>query len=367
MLFNIVTTHDCNLGYCRYCRNNEGDPPFPRRIAYDIDALKHFVAKDPEAMIGFYGGEPLVGMAFFERILDEIAARKYVLQTNGILLDKVKDKYLPKLDCILLSIDGPRETTDYYRGVGIHDKVIANAQLLRRKGFIGEITARMCLSEHSDVYRDVTYLLGIRDDAGKPLFSGVHWQNDFMFGDREEWKDLDGWLTTSYYPGIDRLVADWISGMERDHEVRLVYPFNGLVKTMLTGVPAKLHCGCGHTYFNICTDGKITACPVSSDFYTIFQMGTIFDSTPKDLEKTMNVIEPCPSCDIFTICGGRCLYANKLKPWGEDGYAKVCESIRYLVNGLKKVLPRIKGMLASGALALSQFDYFQYNGAEIVP
>jgi radical SAM protein with 4Fe4S-binding SPASM domain len=205
------------------------------------------------------------------------------------------------------------------------------------------------------------------DDAGKPLFTGVHWQNDFMFGDPEEWKDLDGWLTGSYYPGIDRLVGEWVSGMERDRKVRLVYPFNGLVKTMLTGVPAKLHCGCGHAYFNVCTDGKITACPVSSDFYYIFQMGTIFDNTPNDLAKTMDVVDPCPSCDIFTICGGRCLYANKLKPWGEDGYAKVCGSIKYLVRALQQVLPRIKKLIASGTMKLSQFDYFQYNGAEIIP
>nr|MDO8088167.1 TIGR04084 family radical SAM/SPASM domain-containing protein [Candidatus Sigynarchaeum springense] len=367
MLFNIVTTTDCNLGFCRYCRNNESTPPFPRRIAYDIDTLKRFIAKDPDAMIGFYGGEPLVGMEFVERIMDEIPAKKFVLQTNGILLDQLKDKYLHVLDCILLSIDGPAATTDYYRGTGTHDKVVGNARLLRRKGFTKEITARMCVSEHSDVYRDVTYLLGLEDDVGKPLFDGVHWQNNFMFDDREEWKDLDGWLAGSYYPGVDHLLADWIERIERDHAVRLIYPFNGLVKTMLSGLPAKLHCGCGHQYFNICTDGKITACPVSSDFYRIFQMGTIQENTPDDLKKTMDVASPCPSCDIFSICGGRCLYANRLKPWGEDGYLKVCESIRYLVTAIQKVLPRIQAMIAGGTLAPSQFDYFQYNGAEIIP
>ncbi|MBN2153888.1 MAG: TIGR04084 family radical SAM/SPASM domain-containing protein [Candidatus Lokiarchaeota archaeon] len=367
MLFNIVTTHDCNLGHCRYCRNNEADPPFPRRISYDIGTLKRFVAGDPDAMIGFYGGEPLVGMDFVERIMDEIPSRKFVLQTNGILLDKVKDRYLHGLDCILLSIDGPVATTDYYRGAGTHDKVVKNARLLRRKGFAGEVTARMCVSEHSDVYRDATYLLGLEDDAGKRLFDGLHWQNDLMFGDREEWNDLDGWLTSSYYPGVDRLLSDWLGGIERDRTVRLIYPFNGLVKTLLSGVPAKLHCGCGHQYFNICTDGRITACPIASDFYHIFQMGTIQESTPDDLKKAMDVVEPCPSCDIYSICGGRCLYANKLKPWGEDGYAKVCESVRHLVTAVQAVLPRIQALIASGELAPSQFDYFRYNGAEIIP
>jgi uncharacterized protein len=368
VIYNIITTHDCQKN-CRYCRNQEADPPFPRRIAYDIDVLKRFVAGggDEHPMIAFYGGEPLMGMEFVERIIDEIPAEKFVLQTNGYLLDQVKDEYLFKIDCILLSIDGPLETTDFYRGEGTHDKVLANARLLRRKGFTNEITARMCVSEHSDVYRDVTYLLGVEDDAGKPLFDGVHWQNDLQFGDREEWQDLDGWLQGSYYPGIDRLIEDWKTRMERDHDVRLIYPFNGLVKTMLSGVPAKLHCGCGHFYFNICTDGKITACPVSSDFYPLFEMGNIFDNTPADLATHMVVGDPCPSCDIYAICGGRCLYANKLKPWGEEGFKKTCESIAYLVNALKNVLPRIQAMLDDGTLEEKQFEYFMYNGCEIIP
>nr|MDO8109179.1 TIGR04084 family radical SAM/SPASM domain-containing protein [Candidatus Sigynarchaeota archaeon] len=367
MMWNIVTTHDCNKN-CRYCRNQEAEPPFPRRIAYDIAALKRFIEKDPHAMIAFYGGEPLVGIEFVERIMDEIPAEKYVLQTNGTLLDRLNpDKYLSRLDCILLSIDGPKKTTDYYRGEGTHDNVLANARLLRRKGFTGEITARMCVSEHSDVYEDVSYLLGVQDDDGKLLFNGVHWQNDLQFGDREEWRDLDGWLASSYYPGLDRLITDWIDGIERDHAVRLIYPFNGLVKTMLTGIPAKLHCGCGHFYFNICTDGKITACPVSSDFYPLFEMGNIFDNVPADLEKAMVPGDPCPACDVYAICGGRCLYANILKPWGEDGFKKTCESIVYLINALKAVLPRIQALIDQGDLDASQLDYFQYNGCEIVP
>ncbi len=366
MIWNIIVTHDCNKN-CRYCLNQEADVPFPRRIAYDIKDLKSFLEKDRHPVIAFYGGEPLLGLDMIQRIMDEIEIEKYVIQTNGYFLDRIPDAYLGRFDCMLVSIDGRRETTDYYRGDGTHDRVFENVTLLREKSFKGEITARMCISEHSDVYNDVTYLLGLKDGHGKYLFNGIHWQNDFMFGDMDNWKDLDGWLERSYYPGIERLAGEWVTSIEKSGTVRLVYPFVGIVRTLLSGEPARLHCGCGHANNNICTDGRITACPVSSDFYQIFELGNIFEYQPHDFKDAMLVGEPCPSCDIFNVCGGRCLYANKLKPWGEEGYRKVCETIHHLVRTLESRLPDIKRMIDSQHVKLSQFDYFQYNGCEIIP
>lgn len=366
MIYNIVLTHDCNKN-CEYCRNQEADVPFPRKIAYDYSVLKKFITKDPHPMIAFYGGEPLLGLGMMERIMETIPVEKWVIQTNGHFLHTLPDKYLLRFTTLLVSMDGPLETTDHYRGKGTHDIVLNNVRLIRQKGYKNELTARMCVSDHSDIYRDVSYLLNLKDDKGNQLFDGVHWQNNMMFCDREEWADLDGWLQNSYYPGLTRLINEWVNRMELEGVVRLIYPFIGVMRTILTGEKAKLHCGCGHANHNICTDGKITACPVSSDFYEIFQIGSIYDSEPTQLIDSMKPEEPCPSCEIFSICGGRCLYANKLKPWGKDGYRKVCETVFYLVRTLQAKLPIIHSLIDSGKLKLSQFDYFQYNGAEIIP
>lgn len=366
VIWNIVITHDCNKN-CSYCRNQEADVPFPRDISYPVAALARFLAKDPDPVIAFYGGEPLLDIDMVGRVMDAIPARHYIVQTNGHFLDAVPPRILTRLGTILVSIDGTRETTDGYRGEGTHDTVLDNVRWLRREGFDGEITARMCISEQSDIHRDVSYLLGLHDDAGRPLFDGVHWQNDLMFDDREAWRDLDGWLARSYYPGIERLAGEWVDGMASKGEVRLVYPFVGLVSAKLSGTPAKLHCGCGHANNNICTDGRVTACPVSSDFYPLFELGTIFDNEPGDFVDAMVPGEPCTSCDIYNVCGGRCLYANVTKPWGEAGYAETCATIRHLVGTLEAALPRIKSLLASGTITRDQFSYFQYNGCEIVP
>ena len=366
MIWNVILTHDCNKN-CAYCLSQEAKVPFPRNIAYSIDDLNNFLSRDVDPMIAFYGGEPLLGMDWMINIMDEIPAKRFIIQTNGTLLHQLPSPYLHGLHTILLSIDGRKETTDYYRGKGTYEIVIRNARLIRNRGYKGELTARMCVSEESDIYKEVTNLICLKDGLGAPLFNGIHWQNNFMFSDRDSWDDLDGWLRDSYYPGIEKLVNNWVDEMIEQQHVQLIYPFVGIMKTMLDGKPAKLHCGCGHFNNNICTDGKITACPVSSDFYPIFQIGNIYENNPEECYDAMFVEEPCPDCDLYSICGGRCLYANKLKPWGENGYKEVCNTIRHLINTLKLKLPEIKEMLDEGMLDKAQFEYFKYQGCEIIP
>ncbi len=86
-------------------------------------------------------------------------------------------EYLAALHTISLSIDGDRETTDYYRGEGVYDRITANARKARKNGFDGEIIARMTVTEDTDIYRQVTYLL---DNLDFP-FDSVHWQANALF------------------------------------------------------------------------------------------------------------------------------------------------------------------------------------------
>lgn len=366
MIYNIILTHNCNKN-CRYCRSQEAEIDFPRNIDYDLKDLFKFIMKDPDPMIAFYGGEPLLGMESMEKIMELIPAVKWIIQTNGHFLHQIKDNYLLRFNTILLSIDGREEITDFYRGNGTYQLVTKNAKLIRDKGFKNELTARMCVSEESDLYKEVNHLKNLKDNQGNELFTGIHWQNNMMFCDFEEYRDFDGWLNSSYYPGIEKLVEEWVNEMETNHFVRLIYPFIGLIGTYLGNTPAKLHCGCGHANFNICTDGTITVCPVSSDFVDIFKVGTIFETNPSDLINKIVPGSPCSECPIYSICGGRCLYANLLKPWGEEGYKRVCNTVFHLWNCLKSKIPRIESLLQKGDIKKSQFNYFKYNGAEIVP
>jgi hypothetical protein len=68
------------------------------------------------------------------------------------------------------------------------------------------------------------------------------------------------------------------------------------------------------------------------------------------------------------MCGGRCLYANATKLWGDRGFEEVCGTVSNLIETLRETAaPQIKQLLASGKIQLEQFDYPTYNGCEIIP
>ncbi|MCD6095876.1 MAG: radical SAM protein, partial [Thermoprotei archaeon] len=117
MLYFIITTGRCNLK-CRYCGGSFPPELVPWEIQYDIEELNSFISQDPDAIIAFYGGEPLLNAKFIEEVMDYVQAKRFVIQTNGLLFKKLKKNYWLRMDAVLLSIDGPEEITDYNRGKG---------------------------------------------------------------------------------------------------------------------------------------------------------------------------------------------------------------------------------------------------------
>ena len=72
MFFHLIVTDDCNL-CCSYCRAKmfeEEDPAggtpgtidetITETIEYPLEDLYQFLAKDPDCVLTFIGGEPLL-------------------------------------------------------------------------------------------------------------------------------------------------------------------------------------------------------------------------------------------------------------------------------------------------------------------
>lgn len=374
MHYYITLNSECNLR-CRYCYGKccndfgvdfgalEIDHSLPTSIRYNIVDLKSFLGKDPEPSIIFYGGEPLLRIDLLKKIMCTAHAEKFILQTNGTLLHKLDQEYLSGLDTILVSIDGDRDLTDYYRGNGVYEQVIRNLKQLRMRGFVGEIIARMTVGRETRVDQAVRSLIFKED-----LFDSVHWQLDALFWhndyDREEFSE---WVETQYDPRVKTLIDLWVEHMNAYGKVVRIYPFVGIMQSLLNNEPAKLRCGAGWTMFNIQTDGEITPCPVMAgmkDFY----LGNIKNTDPDELSsRAVFVSEPCPDCAIYSICGGRCLYANVTKLWGEEGFSLVCSTVHSLVDALKRVTPTIQHLISRGVLLPRDFQYPRYNSCEIVP
>ena len=149
-------------------------------------------------------------------------------------------------------------------------------------------------------------------------------------------------------------------------EVWRLYPFVGVMHSMLNGESSSLRCGAGSFVFNIQTDGNITPCPVMAgmrDFY----LGHISNASVKDLKDRVAVSAPCTSCNYFRMCGGRCLYANVTKLWGEEGFDQVCGTVANMIEALYDAALDVRSLIETGNVRLKDFEYPRYNGCEIIP
>jgi putative peptide-modifying radical SAM enzyme len=356
----LVLTRRCNLN-CVYCHGGEESGP-ETEIQYSIDDLAAFLEKDDDIQLMFYGGEPTLKIPIIIELMDRFPNARFMLQTNALLLDRIPEKYVKQFHSILVSIDGKKETTDGYRSDGVYQKIIRNVNWLHNVGFEGDIVARMAVSEQSDIYSDVKHLLNLRN----PHFDNVHWQLNVVWDAEDNWQDFDGWVEERYNPGITQLVDDWVEKM-KDGVIEGIVPFKPLMLSLLTGEGVEMRCGSGLDTFTIHVDGKIGVCPISPDWeFSI--VGDIWKSDPQEIRNVMRVDEPCPNCTEFEICGGRCLFANKERLWGDMGFEKICSITRHLVNTLRQKLPEVKLLIENGDIDISEFDYPEFNnGCEIVP
>ena len=374
MHFYVTLTSNCNLK-CKYCYGKscedfgsdfDGlavDYSLPSSMAYPTEALLEFLRRDQDPVLVFYGGEPLLRMDKLREIMDELRTGRYAIQTNGLLLGRLEPEYVNKFETILVSLDGEEELTDYYRGKGTYRVVAKNVRRIRENGFGGEIVARMTVGEETEIDRQVLALIR---DPELPI-SSVHWQLDALFWQNDFPKRrFAEWAAQSYNPRLRELVRAWIQHMRTDGDVFRLYPLVGVTQSLLTGEPSRLRCGAGWSMFNIQTDGNITPCPVMAgmkDFY----LGNIRETCPEGLRDAVFVSEPCTECEVYTVCGGRCLYANATKLWGDEGFRQVCSTVRNMIDALHEGLPEVRALIDEGRIQLGDFQYPKYNSCEIIP
>ena len=375
LYFHLILTDECNL-CCSYCRakafektdeDDEGTPPIeidpnlPSELDIRLDMLYDFLQKDPEPVLTFYGGEPLLRSDLIERIVREAPVRRFMLQTNGLLLDRLLPAVVNCFSTILVSLDGREGLTDANRGTGTYGKVMENIKKIRKNGYNQELIARMTVNENSDVGDAVGWLSNNPDYS----FSSIHWQLDANFTHDFSHRHFAEWVRESYNPGIRSLVTEWVDHMEDEGKVLRWYPFLDPMEDLLLGRKTRLRCGSGYANYSIMTDGNIAPCPVMTGM-SQYYVGHIRDADPGNL-KVVTVRGECTGCKILGFCGGRCLYANITKPWGETGRLEVCRSVDYLQNCLNDVLPRVNDLIKNGTVHPADFTHEKFNGCEIIP
>jgi len=372
MYFHVLMGTECN-SECRYCYtkscedfgNDLGkkfkiDFSMPRKVNYSIKELKDFVERGNKAdkhILTFYGGEPLMYIDKIKEIMDNVDVR-FMIQTNGLLLDKLPSKYVNRFDVMLVSIDGDKKITDFNKGKGTYDQVMKNIGLIKKNGFKGELIARMVTDEHSMLLDQVKHLISVG-------FSSIHWQIDAGFyGSDFEKRDFAEFVK-KYNLELKQLVDYWVGNMSQNGKVLKLYPFLGMFDSIYHNKKEKLRCGSGFANYTIATNGKISVCPIMHDWVD-FQVGDIKESDPDNL-KEIYVNGLCSKCDVSDLCGGRCLYANRARLWPENGERMICNTVKGLIEAIKEKLQDIKQLISNDIVKESDFVFEKYTGPEIIP
>ncbi|KUG19159.1 MAG: TIGR04084 family radical SAM/SPASM domain-containing protein [Methanomicrobiaceae archaeon] len=372
MYYHLILTDSCNL-CCTYCRAKAFDLPEypdskiaiddtpPPDLAIDHGLLYAFLRRDPDAVLTFYGGEPLLRIDLIREIMHHAPAKGFMLHTNGLLLDRLERELVNRLDAIFVSIDGPEDLNDAYRGEGTFRRVIANLKKIIANGYQGEIIARMTVAEKTDIWEAVQYL---SRNAEFP-FTSVHWQLDANFSQDFHQRDFASWVSASYNPGIRALVDAWVERMRKEGVVLRWYPFIATMQDLLLGQKSLLRCGCGHANYTILTDGSIAPCPCMIGMKEYY-LGHIARDDPCHLG-IASVEQPCRDCSLLDFCGGRCLYANIMRPWPEEGINLVCSTVENLHGALLAALPEVRRLIGEGRISINDFEHARFNGCEVIP
>jgi len=373
MFFQLMLTTECNL-QCKYCFEEalkdttvdlplfEVDYGLPRTMNYDTELLNSFCRQDPNCVLIFYGGEPLLCLDRIRQIMDNVEAKSFIIQTNGLLLDHLETEYVNRLQTIFISIDGNESLTDFYRGRGTFKEIMRNLKFIKSRGFKGELIARMTVMEETDIYRQVIWLLTNRQF---PFFS-VHWQLNAGFWSDFGRRQFKKWIVENYDPGIRKLVKFWVQHMRLKGEVLRLYPILGLAQSLLLKEEAtQLRCGAGWMNYTIQTDGYIIACPALWGMRHYY-LGHLNRTSPLRL-KRIPAKEPCSSCPNLRLCGGRCLYTNITKRWSTEEYKVVCDSVRNLADAIDSEIPEIRRIVEEEKIKLEAFQFTKFSGCEIIP
>lgn len=335
----------------------------PSDITYTLQELGRFISSDTDPGLIFYGGEPLLSIATIQSVMETFSDQcRYLVHTNGTLLDQVPEDVLRRLETIIVSIDGREATHDRNRGRGTYRTIVDNCERIRRMNIPAQIIGRMTVTEETDIYQDVTHLAF--ETGG--LFSSVHWQLDANFSKDYAPESYHAWVTKSYVPGLFRLMERWVTHMEETGEVMRWYPFIDTMQDALNAVrPSVLRCGSGFANYSITPAGVIIPCPCMQGM-TEYYCGDIRNDSPDTL-RSVCYKGKCADCDLFDFCGGRCLYSQVMDHWPEEGRNDIYSTVKALHDAVVQAMPRVQACLSDGFVSPEQFAHPKYNGCEIIP
>lgn len=325
MEYFVFASNDCNLG-CGYCSvlNDQKKNLYPKTPSYNIFSLKYFIeniekkANSNEIKIIFFGGEPTVNLDFVYAVIDGIGNKItgkqviYMLHTNGLILNKIKNSYLDKIKTVIVSINYEMIPKDKLFK-SYFSKVIDNVRLVKNNHNI-DFIGRLTITENVSLYTNVLQISN--------FFDLVYWQiqNCHVFNDFDKFYD-------NYKYELELLWEYWFSYFKRGFLIQLT-PFTSLIQLLINkNEDRKNLCGYNSYSIYIQTNGECYSCP-EEIFNNNFNIGSI--NSGINFNKPNNHIEQCNACEFLKLCYGRCDKMHLLYP--REQIEKYCFLNKVLFN-----------------------------------
>lgn len=327
---NMNLCHMCNLR-CKYCFAEGGaygqqQSYMSRGVAQkSIDLFLKQLPESADANIILFGGEPLINLKLLKWIIYYAQAEAlkknikitYDIFTNGTLLnDEIKSlmEEMPNLR-ILLSMDGPAEINDYFRGCSMKESVtgIIERNLEYIKPFMEKRVVVRCTIgwKERDLLKRIQYFskMGFKNIVIDPAYcidvKGIDHTEEIIHSIIDQLPQVAKYLGIQIKAGNKmnvNLISEMIAQILKNGVGEVNYE-----------VP---QCPGGQCYVAIDSTGEIYPCHyfvgkkdyMSGSVYDncLTRKNMITDNGKKNLEK--NIDEICNICDISILCEGSCPY-----------------------------------------------------------
>lgn len=303
MEYFVYMTNDCNL-HCQYCsvlldcqKSN-----LPIKPTYSNPALADFIKRvqqeneDTEVNIYFFGGEPtmeylaiieLVGQ--LKQALPKALTLKFILHTNGLLLNQIPLNLSKELSLIMFSINYEK-IPKYNLANSYFSTIMENAIITKQQSGIPMI-ARLTITEETSLYTEVLQV--------SSFFDLIYWQIENCI----QFKDFSSFYET-YCFEIERTFDYWLQYLKHGFMIKLV-PFMAVLKFMFfpDRTDNEFSCGYSRGMIYIQTDGNCYACSDNVEA-CVHHIGDIKSGIT--LKKFSLEMFRCAKCSYRRLCMGRC-------------------------------------------------------------
>lgn len=364
---HLSVTGRCNAR-CKGCINSaiSNDFTADRRVAApirdtvparDAACILHLLEKTDkdEAVLCFYGGEPLLAMEKIRQVKEIIEHAscpvpvRYMLYTNGSLLDNAVRSHpglLKDLWLISVSIDGQKEQHEAVRPGTDLERIHQGLAAMRG---IATVRALMwsTLRENQSLADCFAEFLDLHEQNLVDLFFW-HWVETAH--PYERFADYCG----RYEADLEMVMVHYLARLREGHILPVIH-INELIIFALTGF-RRNSSGCGVELadnFDL-IDGKIHSC---ADLPPEMAIGHIDPQgrphiQPVDLMGLIEYKKPlgCYQCGVHDYCGGRCPVQAHIS--GMDRLRQYCQLMRLHVAIVLSHLDEIRASMAAHGLTV---------------